>query len=279
MRISERLIAIALNPTNPYFFVVIYLGWAWFFWGFIVLSGESVWTFPNVVLLYIGGLSPTVGGVVLTHRVGGLSGLQNLWDRSINTHRISLKWYLICIFLQPVITILAAGLTLLAGVSEQPLNPSIAVESLGLLLTFTLLAGVVEEIGLSGYFVHRLLDFRGVVAVGVITGVVWAIWHIPLWLMEDYYGAATFDPDPFYFFGGMVFVQIIYAWIYENTAKSVLAAIIFHTMVNATGEILGPADVVERYVFYLTIVLCLLILADERWITVAEIRDKICSRR
>ncbi|WP_254863055.1 CPBP family intramembrane glutamic endopeptidase [Halovivax gelatinilyticus] len=146
---------------------------------------------------------------------------------------------------------------------------------MGLLLTFTLLAGVVEEIGLSGYFVHRLLAFRGVVAVDVITGVVWAIWHVPLWLMEDYYGVATINPDPFYFFGGMVFVQIIYAWIYHNTAKSVLAAISFHTSVNATGESLGPADVVERYVFYLTIVLCLLILVDEQWVTLADVWDTL----
>ncbi len=48
MRITERLATIAPNPTNPYFFVVIHLGWAWFFWGFIVLSRQSVWTFPNV---------------------------------------------------------------------------------------------------------------------------------------------------------------------------------------------------------------------------------------
>ncbi|MDG5820563.1 CPBP family intramembrane glutamic endopeptidase [Natronococcus sp. A-GB7] len=279
MRITERLATIAPNPTNPYFFVVIYLGWAWIFWGFIILSGESVWTFPNVMLFYVGGLSPTVGGIVLTHRVGGWSGLRDLWDRTVNTRRIGPRWYLICIFLQPAITVVAAGLVLLLGASDQPLNPSIAVESLALLLTFTLLAGVVEEIGLSGYFVHRLLEFRGVVAVGVITGVVWATWHVPLWLMEDYYGAATIDPDPFYFFGGMVFVQIIYAWIYHNTAKSVLAAIIFHTMVNATGELLGPADVVERYVFFLTVVLCLLILIDEQWITVSDIRNEIRYRR
>lgn len=226
----------------------------------------------------MGGISPTVGGIVLTYRIGGWSGLRNLWDRIINTRRISLKWYLICIFLQPALTLAAVGLVRLLGLSEQPLNPSITVESLTLFLTFTLLAGVVEEIGLTGYFVHRLLEFRGVVSVGVITGAVWAIWHGPLWLMEGYYGAATSDPEPFYFFGGMVFVQIIYAWIYENTTKSVLAAIIFHTMVNVTGEILGPADVVGRYVFYLTIVLCLLILVDEQWVTMADIRDRISYR-
>ncbi|MFA9428323.1 CPBP family intramembrane glutamic endopeptidase [Natronorubrum sp. A-ect3] len=278
MDVSDRLATIAPNPTNPYVFVIIYLGWAWFFWGLIVLSGESVWTFPNVLLFYIGGLSPMLGGIALTHRLGGWSGLRNLWDRTVNTRRISPRWYVICIFLQPAITVLAAGLVVLAGASEQPLNPSIELESLALFLTFTVLAGVVEEIGLTGYFVHRLLEFRGVVAVGVITGAVWATWHVPLWLMEGYFGAATIDPEPFYFFGGMVFVQILYAWIYHNTAKSVLAAIIFHTMVNATGEILGPADVVQRYTFYITIVLCLLILIDERWITVSDIRDTIRHR-
>ena len=238
--------------------------------GLIIFSGESVWTFPNVLLFYIGGASPTLGGIILTYRLGGWPGLRDLWDRTVNTGRISPTWYLICIFLQPAITLIAAGLVLLAGASDQPLQPSIALESLAMFLTFTILAGVVEEVGLTGYFVHRLLEFRGVIGVGVITGAVWATWHVPLWLMEGYYGAATIDSDPFYFFGGMVFIQIIYAWIYDNTAKSVLAAIIFHMMVNATGEILGPAAVVQQYTFYLTVILCLLILVDEQWNVITD---------
>lgn len=277
----RRISTVVPNPTNPYSFVGIYLGWAWFFWGLVILSGESVWTFPNSLLFYVGGLSPTLAGVVLTYRLGAWEALRNLWDRIVNPHRITLRWYLICIFLQPAITIAAAGIALLVGVSEQPLDPSmsrlVTPSVLATFLTFTILAGTVEEIGLTGYFVHRLLEFRGVIAVGLITGAVWATWHVPLFLMEGYYGPATADPDPLFFFPGMVLAQILYAWIYDNTARSVLAAIIFHTTVNATGEILAPSDAVGEISFFLTFVLCLVILLDEAWIAVSDVGRRLGS--
>ncbi|APW99608.1 CAAX protease family protein [Halobiforma lacisalsi AJ5] len=279
---GTRLSAIVPRTTNPYFFVIIYLGWAWFFWAFIVLSGEVVWTVPYSLLFYVGALSPLLGGILLTYRLGAWSGLRDLWDRTVNVRRISRRWYAICIFLQPAMTLLAAGIALLAGTSGQPLNPSISgllsPNALAFFLTFTLLAGTVEEIGLTGYFVHRLLEVRGVVAVGLITGVVWAVWHVPLFLMEGYYGPATADPDPAFFFPGLLFTQIIYAWIYDNTAESVLAAIIYHTAINVTGETLGPSEVVGRYTFYLTVVLCLLILLHEEWVTPSGLGNRLVNR-
>lgn len=283
MRSAERLAAIVPSTTNPYFFVVIYLGWAWFFWGLVVLSGENVWTFPNSLLFYIGGISPALGGVVLTYRLGAWPGLRDLWDRTANVRRISRRWYVICVFLQPAITIAAAGIALLLGTADRPLDPSItrllSPDALALFLTFTILAGAIEEIGLTGYFVHRLLAFRGVVAVGLITGAVWAVWHVPLFLMEGYYGSATADPDPLFFFPGLLLTQVIYAWIYDNTAQSVLAAIIYHTMTNVTGETLAPSETVGRYTFYLTIGLVVVIFLHEEWVTVSKLQTKFDGRK
>jgi hypothetical protein len=51
--------------VSPWGFPVIYLGWAWFFWILIVLSGQNVWTFPNIILFLIGGLSPVLAGLGL----------------------------------------------------------------------------------------------------------------------------------------------------------------------------------------------------------------------
>ncbi|WP_349666111.1 hypothetical protein [Marinobacter sp. ATCH36] len=39
-------------------FPLFYLGWAYLFWAPVLLSEESVWTFPNLLWFLIGGASP-----------------------------------------------------------------------------------------------------------------------------------------------------------------------------------------------------------------------------
>ncbi|MEF8859927.1 MAG: hypothetical protein V5A38_13555 [Halolamina sp.] len=73
--------------------MVIYIGWAWAFWGVIILSGESVWTFPNVLFFYVGSLSPALGGVLMIRRSSGRPGLRELWNRITNVRRIPPRWY------------------------------------------------------------------------------------------------------------------------------------------------------------------------------------------
>jgi len=57
--VSDRpTVAGPLARLGPWGYVAIYLGWAWLFRGVVVLSGRCVWTFPNVLLSYVGAISP-----------------------------------------------------------------------------------------------------------------------------------------------------------------------------------------------------------------------------
>ena len=52
---------------------------------------------------------------------------------------------------------------------------------------FDLAAGPTgEEPGWRGFFLTRAVERKGVLKGSVITGVVWAFWHAPLWLMQGY---------------------------------------------------------------------------------------------
>lgn len=252
--------------NGPVRFVVIYVGWAWFFWGLVVYSGDSVWSFPNAALFYLGSLSPVLAGVALISREEGREGLRELWDRIVNVRRIDGRWYAVIVLLYPAITLLAAGIAVLVGATASPLDPGAAVErlthpaSLLVFLGFTLGAGVVEETGLTGYLVDRLLATGSVLRAGVVSGVVWAGWHVPLFLMEGYFGASAYSPVAWRYFASFLFLQVLYTWIYDNTRRSVLAAILFHLMSNLTGELLAPAPVVRRYGFYLTALVSVLVV-------------------
>jgi membrane protease YdiL (CAAX protease family) len=241
-------------------YVVIYLGWAWAFWGVIILSGRSVWTYPNVVLFYLGSLSPALGGVVMIRRTAGRAGLRELWDRISNLHRITPRWYAVIFLLYPALTLVAAGIAALTGTSTQPIDPTAAFErlanplSLFAFVGFTLGAGLIEETGSTGFFLDRLMDIWSPVAAGLISGVVWASWHIPLFLMEGYFTQAAIQPVVWRYFATFVFLESLYAWIYDNTSRSVLAAILFHMMINLPGEALAPSQTVRQYTFFLLIV-------------------------
>jgi membrane protease YdiL (CAAX protease family) len=246
-------------------YVGIYLGWAWVFWGVIILSGRSVWTHPNVVLFYIGSLSPTLGGVLMIRRTDGWAGLQELWDRIRNLGRIPPRWYLVILLLYPSLTIVAAAIAVLTGTSTQPLDPGSAFErltnplSLFAFFGFTLGAGLVEETGSTGFFLDRLMSIWSPIAAGLISGAVWASWHIPFFLMEGYYSQASYQPIVWRFFATFVFLETLYAWVYDNTSRSVLAAILFHLMINLPGEVLAPSQTVRWYTFYLLILVTVVV--------------------
>lgn len=257
--------------SDPWGYVVIYLGWAWVFWAVIVGSGDSVWAFPNVIFFYIGAVSPALAGIVMVRAIAGKRGLRELWDRIRNPRRISLRWYAIIVLLYPTLTVLAALIVSILGASDTPiLDPAGTVErlmsplSLVAFLGFTVGAGFVEETGSTGFFLDRLMVRYVPGMAGLISGVVWASWHIPLFFMNDYYGQATFEPIPWRFFATFVFLEIIYAWIYDNTTRSVLAAVLFHTMINLTGEVLAPSQQVRWYTFVLTIITAITLVFWQR---------------
>jgi membrane protease YdiL (CAAX protease family) len=241
-------------------YVVIYLGWAWLFWGLVILSGESVWTFPNVLFFYLGSLSPMLGGIVMIRRSEGTAGLRELWDRISNLRRIGPRWYVVIFLLYPGLTVVAGGLAVLTGATTRPFDPVSTFQrltnplSLFAFFGFTVGAGLVEETGSTGYFLDRLMSIWSPVAAGLISGVVWASWHIPFFVIEGYYSQASYQPIVWRFFATFVFLETLYAWIYDNTSRSVLAAVLFHLMINLPGELLTPSQVVRWYTFFLLVV-------------------------
>ena len=71
-------------------------------------------------------------------------------------------------------------------------------------------------------------------------GVIWMSWHIPLFLIEGSYQSGLVGTPAFwYFWAGILAQTILMVWIYNNTRRSTLSAIIFHFVVNFVGELLG----------------------------------------
>ncbi|MEF8786709.1 MAG: hypothetical protein V5A45_12305, partial [Haloarculaceae archaeon] len=151
------------RAATPWGFPIIYLGWAFLFWAPIVVSNESVWSFPNVGLFLIGGLSPLFAGLLLAWLTRGWEGISDLGTRLSEVGRIDPAWGLVIVLYWPLFNLVLAGGALLVGVTGEPLefistdrlfNP-VALFSL---VAFAFIFPLVEEVGLRGYWLDRLQE-------------------------------------------------------------------------------------------------------------------------
>jgi hypothetical protein len=95
MTTSEGIASRLRKSVSLWGNVAVYLGWAWLFWGLVVRSGESVWSYPNVPSFYPGSVSPVLGGITMIRRSEGMAGLRELWDRISDPRRIRPHWYVV----------------------------------------------------------------------------------------------------------------------------------------------------------------------------------------
>ena len=235
------------RATAPWGFPLLYLGWAYLFWLPVVTSDASVWTHPNVVLFLIGGSSPLLAGIVLLWANHGRAGFTDLRRRLLDVGRISGRWWVLIVLFYPAYNLVVAAVALVTGFTAEPLafigsDRLFDPGGLFFLLAVALLFPAIEEIGLRGYWFDQLQARWSALVSSLILGTVWALWHVPLFYMSGYYEGTTFQPELWWFLPSIVLTAIIGTWVYNNTARSVLAVILFHFFGNFTGETMGFAS-------------------------------------
>ncbi len=243
------------RAATPWGFPVLYLGWAFLFWSPIPGSDQSVWSFPNVGLFLLGGLSPLVAGLLLAWLTRGREGIADLGRRLVDVRRIDPRWWLVVLLYWPLFNLCLAGGALLFGVTAEPLEfvstdrlfDPVALFSIA---AFAFLFPIVEEVGLRGYWLDRLQERWSALAAGVINGTVWAVWHAPFVLFPGYYADTTFEPELSWWLPMLVLNTVILVWVYNNTRRSILAVLLFHAFGNMAGELMGFAP--EMYPFVLS---------------------------
>ncbi|WP_254769129.1 CPBP family intramembrane glutamic endopeptidase [Salinilacihabitans rarus] len=242
-------------------------GWTWLWWSVPIAAGWHVFRFPGIVFLLVGGLGVTIGGVVMAWRVGGRAGLADLKRRLVDVRLIPGRWAAVMLALWPALALAGAGVAVVVDGASRPLSAAPLLELLGepvallgTLLAIFLLGPFHEEIGWRGYWLDRLQRRWSALTASLILGVAWAAWHAPLFLMVGYYSSWDFAPDPAWFAFNVLVGAVLYTWLFNNTNRSVLAAILFHFLGNATGQLLELSPAADRYQTAVTTVLVLVVL-------------------
>lgn len=241
--------------TSPKTFVILTFTITWLFWIPAAVYGVEVMRFPYVLLIAFGGLGPAVAGVFLTYKTRDKEGRRDYWRRIVDFKRIGAKWYMVIVLTFPVIIAMAI-LADIASCGKSPqfetlVNLSSDPLKIFYFLIFMLLFGPIpEELGWRGYVLDRLQEKRTALASSLILGIAWTFWHLPLFFMKGFYhhdevGFGT--PGCLSFCVYTVAFAILITWVYNNTRRSTLSAILFHFMGNFTAEAVTLSERADNF--------------------------------
>lgn len=180
--------------------------------------------------------TPVVAASILVYREEKLLGVKNLLKRTFDYKRITKKvWYVPIIFLMPLIYVLTYVIMRLVGLPVPTVWSPPLLTPLLFIAFFFAAAG--EELGYTGYVTDPIQARYTALTASIIIGLIHGVWHFP---SEISIGQTL----GLIIWGGVILAvsfRILTVWLYNNTGKSVFAAILFHAVTN-TGRSIFPGS-------------------------------------
>jgi hypothetical protein len=194
--------------------------------------------------------APTISATILTAAWQGKAGLRELYSRLIRW-RFGIQWYALILLGMPFLGWLT---TLVVGASPVYIfsTPALAISIL-----FNLLIGgpLGEELGWRGYALPRLLRQFNPLVASLVLGLFWGMWHLPSFYISTLVQSGL--SLPLFLILGLL-LSILMTWIFQHTGGSVLAAILFHYMINFSFSVIGvplPAFALVMMIFTVLVVM------------------------
>jgi membrane protease YdiL (CAAX protease family) len=276
------------NPKpvkEAYVFLGLTLVLSWFvFWGPLALFKIPAISFVSdvkgpswaIALFIIGGFVPSLLAIFLTWKKEGVSGLR-LLGRRILQFKLGWRWY---VFTFLIVIAGTAGQLTINKLLGNTFPGSLFLAQLGNFLPLLILGPLSEEIGWRGYALGRLQTRWNALISSLIIGLVWSLWHLPLFLMV---GTSQHELGlPFIgFLVGFMANSVLYTWLYNNTKQSLWSAILFHwlfsyaTQVVISGVIRSPLYNWLEYLPYVIMVLFVLIIWGPKRLTCNSSKERI----
>lgn len=216
-------------PVSTFILLTFSFTWGWWGVAYVLADGAL-----SDALALPGAFGPLVAAGLVTWAVGDDT---RTWATQVLKWRVAPRWYLVAVGIPLLITVGGVGLALL-GVGAM-VTPSLLTQRIPLfpiLLVFMLiLGGGQEELGWRGFALPRLQVEYSALTASLLLGIVWAFWHLPLFLM----GAPRNETGSFLLYAILIIaVSILLTWCYNSTGGSVLLAMVFHATVNSSGSLL-----------------------------------------
>lgn len=237
MELSEQIAPRrSLRSIGLYLAVAFVMAWA--LWLVGVLVTRHVLSLPLFPILVVGSFGPFVGALVVTLAEGGPRHALRFFARGFDP-RMGLAVFLVSFFLMPLLAVVVELIH--AGLTRTPphFTMTLGEAPLNYLFLFILGGTLAEEYGWS-LLSDKLDGFLPLVASTLLLGVIWALWHLPLFFIVT--PGAIQGYTPFYIFlVATVAMRFLFAWGYHRGGNSILSNMLFHTASNMAYSIVAVA--------------------------------------
>ena len=235
-------------------FFLLAFGISWIVW---VPAAAASWgllslRLPLALTGLLGAFGPSLGAIILTSASDGVPGLRRLLG-GLFLWRVGIRWYTFVLLYPAVISLTTTAFYVLFGgpapdfadppvLRLYPLPPELSAVGPWPLQPFvfiqTLLIGspMGEEIGWRGYALPRLQAIRSALGASLILGLLWGLWHLPLYLT---YGHPLSEVFLGWYLLDIIADAVLFTWVYNNTRGSLLLMLLFHTSIAITGLFLA----------------------------------------
>jgi membrane protease YdiL (CAAX protease family) len=225
----------------PWDYMIATFGFSWLCWLPGVLETRGVLDLPIAweVFLLLGICGPLVGAIWTNVRRGGWTAARGLLVRVCDV-RIGAVWWLVSVVAPPVLS--AVALLSRNALQGKAVELGILTRSwmiLPTILFMMLLGGGQEEFGWRGYALDILQGQWGALVASVVLGLIWGVWHLPLFFVEH---TGQYYTPMWAFMLASPALSILATWVYNGTGKRLFAAWLFHGAVNAGMDVFPPTQ-------------------------------------
>lgn len=190
--------------------------------------------FPVEPFVIIGSWVPNIAAFimlgVIMKRKGGIRELFSGWLKV----RIHFLWFLLALspLLISLLTIIVYGLVKGSWpVSDVLTDPTLVIT---MIVMSTVTGAMGEELGWRGFALPRMQTFLNALTASIILGILWALWHLPLW-----YAGIGYENIPYWAFALIaISFSTVVTWACNNTKGSLFIASLSHLCLNLSINVI-----------------------------------------
>lgn len=224
---SSRVPSFWRRYQIPLFFALAF-AFSWLVWGTAIAQQHGLISFhiPEGFFAYF---ALTLAVLIVAGLAGGKGALLDLLHRVVRW-RVGIQWYGLALLVPIALALIPAGIYRLFG-GDVPMGVDVSLGAAAIyFVTFGAKLLVTEELAWRGFALPRLLVGRSALSASVILGLLWGVWHTPLFFIAGT-GQSTWPYLGFLLFA--IAESVLMTWLYNNTRGSVLLSTLFHAASDA----------------------------------------------
>jgi len=235
-----------MNETityKPKLFFILIFAVTWTFWFAAPYLGDPINSDPIFLMFMLAGLFTPFTTALYLIFISKNDALKSTFSNKLFNIKL-IKWKTIPLFLIlfPASIIISVLISTLFGYSFDQFTIadefSFSIGGIPTLLVL-LLAACFEELGWRGYAVESLNNKFNYFEATAIFGVLWSLWHLPMFFIPESYQAELLQEDfilVINFFVSIIPLAFIISWFCKKNSGSILGAILIHSIVNLSQE-------------------------------------------